>query len=335
MISLCPYCRSFNVNSRDHIFSQFLGGSQTIPACRKCNSTFGNDFEARVSRQMIPLLFLLGNSGVPLHKSVIWKNAVTHLPTGLAYDLKREENGSIRGVLSKTTRIENESGELIGLRVPDSLSVNRKLKELKAKGITEVQVQVKESIVKQNIPMFKFGQMINDDFRRLILKMCVAFSRKMKIDTEIIEDKTLFTMLNVHHQFQHGVKNLFFHHHIFDSIAPPLAHLIYVEACSMKNHAYAIVRLFGSVQFYTILNQRYRGADFSGIGILNPLDSSEVFTESDKFNIPEPKQYCLNIPHGYLVRTMFRQLDKQIEKAFGYNSYKFSPTEAQMLYLSV
>jgi hypothetical protein len=49
--TICPYCRrslsSVDV-TREHIVPSALGGSETIPACRECNSTLGNGLEGRL-----------------------------------------------------------------------------------------------------------------------------------------------------------------------------------------------------------------------------------------------------------------------------------------------
>lgn len=49
--TICPYCRrslsSVEV-TREHVVPSALGGSETIPACRECNSTIGETLEGRL-----------------------------------------------------------------------------------------------------------------------------------------------------------------------------------------------------------------------------------------------------------------------------------------------
>jgi hypothetical protein len=48
MQTICPYCRrslsSVEV-TKEHVVPSALGGSETIPACRECNSTIGETLE--------------------------------------------------------------------------------------------------------------------------------------------------------------------------------------------------------------------------------------------------------------------------------------------------
>ena len=43
---LCPYCSERDADSRDEVFTKFLGGRAWIAACTHCNSTFGHSIEA-------------------------------------------------------------------------------------------------------------------------------------------------------------------------------------------------------------------------------------------------------------------------------------------------
>ena len=103
--------------------------------------------------------------------------------------------------------------------MPDLKTANKKMKELQDKGKSVV--DFKQVIHKVNIPAFGFSIFLGDDFRRLILKMCLAYSRRMNIDQKIIEGSDLLSMFNLE-KLNHIVKIDLLHCHIFDSIGRPL-----------------------------------------------------------------------------------------------------------------
>jgi hypothetical protein len=52
MQTICPYCKHDLATvvevTREHVVPSALGGSETVPACRACNSTIGHTLEARL-----------------------------------------------------------------------------------------------------------------------------------------------------------------------------------------------------------------------------------------------------------------------------------------------
>jgi hypothetical protein len=67
--SLCPHCaRRASLGhgpSREHIFSEALGGRQTIMACADCNSAVGSGVEGRLLSPNSAMTFFQQNSGLP------------------------------------------------------------------------------------------------------------------------------------------------------------------------------------------------------------------------------------------------------------------------------
>lgn len=327
--SFCPYCRISHATSDDHIFSDFLGGTETVLSCQRCNNQFGHDFEGRISKQFAPLFFMLEGCGMSFRKPILWKKAFTHETTGLSYDLKRDKKtNKILACLSKTTLIKNESG-IMSLDMPDLKTAQQKIKELEAHGKSIIKlVATKEKV---NITRYRFNLSLDEDFRRFILKMCVAYCRRMNMDQAIIEDNVLLYLSDSKRNY-HEVRIDYNHYSLLDSAVPPLAHTIYIEACPKSGRTYAIVRLFGSLQFFTILHRNYHGSQFAGIGILNPMDYSEKFQEIDPIlQLTESPRHVLRFLADYRTRNMLRRLDDKILISFGRNDYTFAPKEAAMI----
>ncbi|TXI37613.1 MAG: HNH endonuclease [Nitrosomonas sp.] len=325
----CPYCRNSRATSDDHIFSDFLGGSETILACARCNNRFGHDFEGRISKQLAPLFFMLEGCGLFFRKPITWKKGFTHKTTGLSYDLERDKKtNKVLARLSGTTLIESEPGTQ-SLRMPDLKTARRKFKELQAHSKRGFRFGVNRE--KAEISRYGLFILIDNDFRRLILKMCVAFSRKMNKDQAIIDDSALL-YLSDSEKHHHVVNFDFNHYSLLDAAVPALAHSIYIEACPQHGQAYALVRLFGTFQFFTILHNNYQGLQFAGIGVLNPIDFSEKFQLIEPIlHLAEIPQYVLPFLAGYHTRNMYRRLDSKILQTFGKNEYTFAPDEVSMI----
>ncbi|MGH9814225.1 MAG: HNH endonuclease, partial [Candidatus Acidiferrales bacterium] len=88
----CPYCMERDRNSDDHVFPAFLGGTATIRVCKRCNDSFGHDFEAAVSKTLGPLQVFLRACGLKAPRSIVWKSAFADEGTGLEFDLDSDLN---------------------------------------------------------------------------------------------------------------------------------------------------------------------------------------------------------------------------------------------------
>lgn len=271
---------------------------------------------------------MLEGCGIPPRKPISWKSGLIHETTGLSYDLRRDKKtNKVLARLSRTTRIESESGTF-RLVMPDLNTVQRKIKELEAQGKSVNVIAKKEEV---QITKYKFNLFLDNDFRRLIIKMCVAFSRKMNMDQAIIEDSVLLFLSDSENYYQE-VKLDFKHYPPLDFAIPPLAHSIDIEACPQRGRVYALVRLFGIFQFFTILHQNFQGSHFAGIGILNPLDYSERFQAIEPIlHLSEPPKYVLSFLIGYYTRNMLRRFDDKILQSVGRNEYILCPGEVEMI----
>jgi HNH endonuclease len=329
--SLCPYCRKRVADDKDHIFPDFFGGKAYVLACKDCNNRFGHQFEGKSFNQLKSLFVMLGICGLSLPKPFKWKNAVVDPHTGWSYDLGADLVAS----LSKTTPEFDEVGTPVRFHTPNIYTARKLERQLMGSG--KFKGRIKHSVIRKvdyETRRFIATYSLNSDFRRLVLKMCVAFCRRMNVDEHLIGDSVL-SSLPGNRELIHEVRIDYNHYPALDSAVPPLAHSIYVEASPRENRAYALVRLFGTIQFFTTLQREYRGPHFSGIGFLNPVDYSETFDNINPLQISEPPQHVLKFLADYKTRNSMRRLDEKVKKTFGQNRVFFGPTEAQMILLMV
>lgn len=327
---LCPYCCKRVAGDKDHIFADFLGGKAYILACKDCNNRFGHEFEGKAFKQLVPLVVMLGMCGLSPPRPIKWKNAIVDPDTGSSCDLGTNKVASF----SKTTPKFDEFGTLVGFHTPDLETAHKVVRQLKENGKFKVGRIVQSRKVLYNTRNITTSSSLNSDFRRLVLKMCIAFCRRMNVDELLIGDSVL-SSLPGNRELIHEVRIDYNHYPALDSAVPPLAHSIYVEACPEENRAYALVRLFGTLQFFTTLQREYRGPHFSGIGFLNPVDYSETFDNIDPLRIPEPQQHVLKFLVDYKTRNSMRRLDEKVKQTFGENRMLFGSTEAQLILLMV
>src|SRR5262249_3003334 len=87
---LCPFCRLREANTKDHVFPEFLGGHQTIPACGTCNNDiFGGGFESASSQYLRLWMLLLRRCGMPTPKPMVWRK-VRLDDSGRLYDVDQD-----------------------------------------------------------------------------------------------------------------------------------------------------------------------------------------------------------------------------------------------------
>ena len=134
MAQVCPYCGLLiDEPTRDHIFSQFLGGRRTIPACARCNNGFGEAFEGRYSQALLQIKAWLTWSGVPQRweRDFRWKNALTY--EGEPSDLIVRD-GKVLIVPAAPQISRDEHGRPIQLRARSVSEANRISESLIRKG---------------------------------------------------------------------------------------------------------------------------------------------------------------------------------------------------------
>lgn len=285
----CPYClKDILEESRDHIFSNFLGGKRRILVCSPCNSIIGRTFEAEASKTLKNLHVFICALGLRLESAMpLWKKA--HLVDGNFYDLtvgkesvlitpshpvlETYEDGTIKKAMYRT---ENEAEKVI--------------EKLKIRGkATETIALHKTSEGSMPIDALKCTVTVEKDLKRLALKMSMALCTTFDdFDVDDISEARMY--MTGDDKLVH-VNNVLLapeYYDEIDALRPPLSHTIYVE----KNETlvYSIVQFFGSIQLYCHLGKAKPDSKEQALfGFLDPVGGEESFAETNPLYLERPK----------------------------------------------
>ena len=184
----CPYCRSREATSGDHIFPAFLGGHQTVPACRQCNSSFGASFEGRLHRDLAPMQVILASNGYALpNRELTWRGAYEDPADGTKYDLHPSLH--MRPSKISVTPLSGGGYRVIG---GDKVRVRKVGKGFAAAG--KVRFAEEPTSAKRELPFrgVRLTLPLTMDMRRLATKCCVALLAKSASSHAVDKDILLW-----------------------------------------------------------------------------------------------------------------------------------------------
>lgn len=315
---LCPYCRSQEVTSRDHIFPAFLGGRRTIGACRECNSTFGGAFEARLHRAFSQTQVLFATNGfAPPSPALAWKGAYKDPSDGIGYDLYPD----LRLRPNRVAVIPHPGGayRIVG---SDEGKVRKVAEGFVAAGKarypsspTSTKRDLATSGVRINIPM-------NDDVRRLATKCCVALL--VRADRGSVVASATLSWLREQGGSEPDVRFMYGPPGTFAPSDCP-SHHIAVSGTKAQG-VLGVLRIFELVTVYVQLETKYDGPPFYHHARLDMTDLSEHFSESKDAHLQMPPRRVLQCIVGYDRLKAVQRLDKYVESTFGRIRIRLAPT---------
>jgi hypothetical protein len=309
---LCPYCRERPCGSADHIFSEFLGGSQTIPACKPCNDRFGHDFEGKVSKDLSPIIVFLSFSGLKPKKTIVIKRALVDKKSGFEYDL----NSNRESILTKPYFERDDAGNIRRIVSRDAKEGNRIAQSLLKKGKAKSFTDNSHEVSQTQTPFNKIRINVGGEMRQLAVKMCVGFSRLVAPDDDII-DTEVRAFLLADTPTRSPVRQTYRRFPSLDALRPPLAHVIYIEADPASGRCYGVVQFFGVFQFYLPLHSRFAGTAFAGLGVLNIKDGSEQFDRTAPLRLEEPSREISVSDYAKGMEEFGQEFNRQTQEAFG------------------
>ncbi len=284
-IEICPYCgRTIDDDrSKDHVFSEFLGGRRTIPSCVGCNNGFGRSFEGKYSEELLRFKTWLTMSGVPQkwERDFRWRKALVY--QGTRSDLVVQA-GKVLIVRAEPEIVRDELGKPVRVyarTVAEAQSITRGLKR---KNRVNASSEPEAGFFPVALEGFEFDIDAGPDLGKLCLKMCSALAT-------LLPDFDSADLVHAVKNFQQeegdlkGVVKDGRTHVGLDRSRPPLAHVIYVERTSSRT--YGVVQFFGSMQFYCTLGQGSCGSDCAMLGVLDSTTGEEVFREVDPLNLSD------------------------------------------------
>jgi hypothetical protein len=271
-IKNCPYCSEVaEADSKDHIFSRFLGGTKKIPACRNCNNTiFGKEFEGRVAKNIHTWHAIISSWGVTLKADIpVWKNAQTDKNR---LNISVTDEG-LKGTHSKPIIERSEDGRFEHGIYRTKQEAESHLKSLNANGISVHTTEITWSEEHQ----VRFLVEFSIDLFRLVLKMCSSlFTLQPDFDkAELSIARALLTGENK----EGPVSNIQYSFDTFEEVSrnrPSFAHTIYVERT--KNGNFGLVQFFGVFQFICKLGTpEGEKEDCALLAFLDPITGEEKF----------------------------------------------------------
>lgn len=246
-MKLCPYCAAREADSDDHIFPRFLGGRETIPACRECNSTFGRTFEGILSKEMAPLWVAISGFGVNPPGSPIWKRAFKH--DGHDYNMAPGRGP----FLSKPIPKFNEEGEFIGGKFPLGHPIMSK------PGFKWI---ANEEIINLDDISSKMEMTIGPNLYRLAMKICVALANYKETASISLSNEAKALLLEGDNKAGAALPDPRTHAFI-EERSSFLGHAAYVHFDNANKCIYGIVQIFKFFQIHTKLSNNYQGPQFA------------------------------------------------------------------------
>jgi hypothetical protein len=234
---LCPYCVNHNADSRDHVFTDFLGGKAWGSACSQCNNTFGHTIEAAALSHLRDLMFFLRRAGMKPPKPMVWKG-IGFGPGGQRYDVDQD----LKATPSKPMIERDTAGRIVratGSRrhvdqIQGSLARNGRSSRIVAEPI---EIDLRQ--LKMTFPM-------DDDIKRLCIKMSIAAPHLLGAAVELDSGTRRYLLEGLPLDVC-PVRIALNRYVELDQQRPLVGHLIYVRAASSERRLYSIVPPFSSI----------------------------------------------------------------------------------------
>jgi len=167
---------------------------------------------------------------------------------------------------------------------------------------------------------------LDDDLRRLALKVTVATLRRLALDLALIRDDTILRwvvdgsgsrpMMPARYSIEAKLNT---------NLSGP-RHYAYVEANGESGTVVAFVRFFDLFSIYFEIDNKYAGQTIAVQSYLDIVDFTEVFEECEPIGLKLPTTIIPRIIYNLDKIASLKRFDKIIEKRFGNIKYRMSPT---------
>jgi HNH endonuclease len=327
MNTLCPYCLnpSRPLDSGDHIFPKFLGGTLVVPSCSKCNNTFGTDFEGPVSKDLAPLIVFLSFCGYKHKRIVTHQRALVEESTGIEFDVDSE-----RRAYPSKPHIILENGKIKQFIVRSPKEARKQLESLKAKGLAKDAVATYRTW-EGRPPLSNARVPIGMEIRQLAVKMCVATGQRVIPDITLVDDVCREFLLAAK-PLSSPVRLAITSYPELDARRGPLAHVVYIEGDPVNARCFGVVQFFGgAIQLYVPLCSSYRGRTFGCLGVLDINTFEQQFDEIDPLRLPEAPIEGLLDDWARCWAGLGSRLNTQVQECYGDNVILFGAAPKQLV----
>ncbi len=303
---LCPYCLApIRIQSRDHIFPQFLGGKRKVDCCKNCDSVFGHTFEAEAAKILQAEHVFISSWGIPLRSAdPTWKTA--HVQDGKSYNLSVGQTGVKPELAKPVIKLDDEGrvefGEFVDKKQADkfarSLIEKGKAKEVKLEVVPPPKI---------DLTGLSHTLVLGPDIRRAALKMCLALSTLLPdFKMEEIAEARLFLRGD---RRLVPVNNTLAAYNIYEAIdsrRKALSHVIYVERS--QSRVYGLVQFFGVTQLFCRLGMPKNGSGSAAIfASLDPVTGREEFSDISPLDLTEPPYLLSREEHPRLMEGWLKK----------------------------
>ena len=165
---------------------------------------------------------------------------------------------------------------------------------------------------------------ISAELRRLVLKMAVATAELMGFRAQLIDDIARSFLLGKIQECDY-VRRDYQIHHALERLRPPLSHLVYVKGNKETGHCYAVVQLYGFLQYYAILNDTGFAADqFACTATLDVANSyQERFQIVEPYGLPKAPSVMGSLWVKHASRQWRQKFSAEAEKVLGKGKLAF------------
>ena len=227
---------------------------------------------------------------------MVWKG-IGLGASGKTYDIDQDLNA----IPSRPT-IERDATGRITRAQGSRRHVEQIMKSLERNG--RVSRIVASEPITINLEQLRIRYPLDDDTKRLCIKMSIAAARRMDVP-DVLGAQARLYLLSAALLDRCPVRVAIDQYPDLDRQRPLAGHLIYVQATSAERRIYSVVQLFSAIQFYCELAYEYQGTDWAILATHDPVGHEE------KFALVAPADYPL--PERWVTGTISERFGQRLE----------------------
>ncbi|WP_024752147.1 HNH endonuclease [Treponema phagedenis] len=275
-MSTCYLCKNEITEQNitiEHIILNSMGGrlKSSNLICKECNSKFGDSFDAKLSKQFE---FFANILDIKRERGKVQDVIMVRESTGEEYRVTPDGKPIVNKPTIERKEIENGEEIHIQARNPDELKkiLVRLKKKYPAINIDECLKKAKHIKERLSEPLGITLTLGGRDSMPAILKMAINFfveiTRDVVTVSEAIED--------LRKNLTDKVEPIILEESLFDLGENEVTHSIFLNASPEEKKVYAIIELYGTIQFIVKLSKNYNGPAFIKLYVYDVLLTKEI-----------------------------------------------------------
>ena len=260
----------------EHIVLNSIGGrlKSSKLICKTCNSTFGNTFDSKLSKQ---LEFFANFLDIKRERGVVQEIEMFRESTGEKYKVTSKgipipakptieeiNKGSATEIKIKARSKKELTGILIGLK--------KKYPNINVEQFIENANSVKEYISEPLHITLTIG---GKESMPAILKMAINYYIEKTEDIESVKN----AIEDLKHNSTDKVEPIILSEPLFNLSKDEITHSIFVKGSREEKKLYAIIELYSVIQFIVKLSDNYNGNSIQDLYVYDVLKNEEISKE--------------------------------------------------------